>query len=179
MEILKFDEGDTKPKSRKFSSRGSILVAAVAIMFGASTALAGSTLDINTKNLIEISQGVAKTVQCDDDGVNISLETSFVPGTTGEFKLSKIKITGINNSAANPTTGIGCSGKFFTVKLYDNDSLTSAFCINGEDGCVGGNLVSKEVTDTSLTYTLTPTLVIDDKFTLTNVTIVSSNEIAA
>ena len=43
----------------------------------------------------------------------------------------------------------------------------------------GGNLVSKDVTDTSLTYTLTPTLVIDDKFTLTNVTIVSSNEIAA
>jgi fructose-1,6-bisphosphatase len=53
MEILKFDEGDTKPKSRKFSSRGSILVAAVAIMFGASTALAGSTLTINTANQIE------------------------------------------------------------------------------------------------------------------------------
>jgi hypothetical protein len=175
MEILKFDEGDTKPKSRKFSSRGSILVAAVAIMFGASTALAGSTLSINTNNLIEISQGVAKTVQCDDNGVNISLETAFVPGTTGEFKLSKIKITGINASATSGTTGIGCLGKFFTVKLYDNDSATADFCVVAEDGCVGGNSVSKEVTADSLTYTLTPTLVIDDKFTLTNVTIVSSN----
>jgi hypothetical protein len=175
MEILKFDEGDTKPKSRKFSSRGSILVAAVAIMFGASTALAGSTLSINTNNLIEISQGVAKTVQCDDDGVNISLETAFVPGTTGEFKLSKIKVTDINSNPTSDTTGIGCLGKFFTVKLYDVDSATADFCVGAEDGCVGGNSVSKEVTSNSLTYTLTPTLVIDDKFTLTNVTIVSSN----
>lgn len=177
MEILKFDEGDTKPKSRKFSSRGSILVAAVAIMFGASTALAGGTLTINgAANTVEIGQGVAKTVQCDGD-LFLSLATQFVP-TSGAFKLSEIKITGINDGETD-ADGIGCRGKTLTVKLYNSSAETAAFCVNGTDtGCAAdGKSVSKVVTSgsTSFTFSLTPTLPIATADTIKNITIVSSN----
>lgn len=179
MEILKFDEGDTKPKSRKFSSRGSILVAAVAIMFGASTALAGGTLTINgASNTVEIGQGVAKTVQCDGD-LFLSLATTYVP-SDGAFKLSQIKITDINDGITD-NDGIGCRGKTLTVKLYNSTSETAAFCsdsLDSENGCnTGGTSVSKTVGsgDTSLTFNLTPTLAIATADTIKNITIVSSN----
>ena len=169
MEILKFDEGDTKPKSRKFSSRGSILVAAVAIMFGASTALAGSTLTINTANQIEISQGVAQTVQCDSDKtVNVSLETAYEPDTF-KFMLSKIKITDIDAT--------GCNDKIFTVKLYGgtyNDLVT--FCLIADSNCEGGTSYSGPVAASSLTFTFaTPVLDIASASTVKNVTVVSSD----
>jgi len=168
MEILKFDEGDTKPKSRKFSSRGSIVVAAVAIMFGASTALAGSTLTINTANQIEISQGVAQTVQCDNDKtVNVSLETEYVPIEV-KFKLSKIKVTGID--------AIGCNNKIFTVKLYGADNSLVIFCTLGDADTCDGTSISKQVVSDSLTYTfITPILDIASADTVKNVTVVSSD----
>jgi hypothetical protein len=177
MEILKFDEGDTKPKSRKFSSRGSILVAAVAIMFGASTALAGSTLQINGNDKIELNQGVAQTVQCDDDGIDVSLKTEF-DTTSEDFMLSQIVISDIK-----VTTG-GCLDKTLTVKLYGTASDV-AFCVNrlagtpptGDVGCSdSGKTISGVVDNTgTLTFAFTKTLAITSPTTVKNVTVVSSN----
>ena len=179
MEILKFDEGDTKPKSRKFSSRGSILVAAVAIMFGASTALAGSTLTINGNNKINLNQGVATTVQCDVNGVDLSLGTEFVPGSpAGVFKLNKIEISDIDNADPDIVTGLGCKGKVLTIKLFGSSGESGPFCkttATADTGCIdSGNALQAIVTGTSLTFNLSNILTVGDD-TIQNVTIVSSD----
>ena len=76
MEILKFDD-EKSPAPRKRSGRGAILVAFIAVALGAGTALASGTLTINSSDTIALDQGVAATVQCDTDGVDISLSSSI------------------------------------------------------------------------------------------------------
>ena len=116
MEILKFDDSEKSLSSKKPFGRGTILVAFIALVFGAGTALAGGTLSINDTNTIALDQGVASTVQCDEDGINVSLVTTLI----GEdFYLTGFNLSGIDD-APSPD---GCGGKMLTLKVYDENGI--------------------------------------------------------
>ena len=115
MEILKFDDSEKSLSPKKPFGRGTILVAFIALVFGAGTALAGGTLSINDTNTIALDQGVASTVQCDEDGINVSLVTTLI----GEdFYLTGFNLSGIDGSSPD-----GCGGKMFTLKVYDENGV--------------------------------------------------------
>lgn len=113
MEILKFDDSEKSLPSKKPSGRGAILVAFIALVFGAGTALAGGTLSINDTNTIALDQGVATTVQCDTDGIDVSLVTTLIDE---DFYLTGFNLSGIDGTSPN-----GCGGKMFTLKVYDQN----------------------------------------------------------
>ncbi len=138
MEILKFDESGSSSPSRKRSGRGAILVAFVAVVFGASTALASGTLTINNpQNTIALDQGVANSVQC-DDAIGVTL---IAPYDTSEedFVLSGVTVSGIDITDST----IHCLNKDFTIKIYDDLGIQKEFCVpyssgsspSGDVGC--------------------------------------------
>ena len=153
MEILKFDESGASSPSRKRSGRGAILVTFVALVFGAGTALASGTLEINNAtNTIQLAQAVATTSQCDSD-VTIGLETAL---TSDGFKLSKVNVSNILSA---------CEDKYMTIKVYPGTSSTPmAFCTNGTDaGCFdSGKAYALKIEDTVLGFAIgTPSLLIE------------------
>ena len=170
MEILKFDD-DKSPTSRKRSGRGAILVAFVAVALGAGTALASGTLTINTTDTIALDQGVAATVQCDTDGVDISLSSAI--NTTAD----KFYVTGINVSKIADT----CIGKSFRVRIYDSTGIANTFCDDNVDGADCYNTyvektVSDDMTSTdlnSLSFSFSKVLWIENAATAAHVTIES------
>ena len=170
MEILKFDD-DKSPTSRKRSGRGAILIAFVAVALGAGTALASGTLTINTTDTIALDQGVAATVQCDTDGVDISLSSAI--NTTAD----KFYVTGINVSKIADT----CIGKSFRVRIYDSTGTANAFCDHTVDGAeCYDTYVQKTVTDdmtstdlNSLSFSFSKVLWIQNSNTAAHVTIES------
>jgi hypothetical protein len=176
MEILKFDD-EKSPTPRKRSGRGAILVAFVAVALGAGTALASGTLTINTDNKIALDQGVASTVQCDTDGITVSLGTDYDIGSS-DFVLSSVSISDIDVTSAT-----NCSGKYLTIKIYDESGTKRVFCTNPGEvfpdvGCLDdGKLAKLQVTGDSLTYNFTKKLVTGTvgNINVKNVTVESSN----
>ena len=161
MEILKFDESGGSSPSRKRSGRGAILVAFVAVALGAGTALASGTLTVNTNDRIQLAQAVATTAQCDSDvttGLETTLDGAF-------FKLSKIKVSAIDNACAN---------KYLKIKVYPATGADVAFCDDTIDsGCIaGGKAYVKQITASSLEFTITnPFLKIADATSVGRVTV--------
>ena len=154
MEILKFDESGTSSPSRKRSGRGAILVTFVALVFGAGTALASGTLTINNpENTIALDQGVANSVQCDDQ-IDVTLLAPY--NTTAEdFLLTGVSITGINDASDK------CLGKWFKIRVYDSNGSPSVFCNTSTDTSVNcatdadGTYARLQVTSTTLNFTFT------------------------
>jgi hypothetical protein len=149
MEILKFDEAGSSSPSRKRSGRGAILVTFVALVFGAGTALASGTLAVNGDNTIALDQGVAQTVQCDEDGINLNLGT-FLNGT--QFQFSSVTITNISDN---------CLNKYFTIKVYAQDGSSTSFCEASRDNaptgapdamCISPSIMERKVTGRTLVY---------------------------
>jgi hypothetical protein len=134
MEILKFDESGTSSPSRKRSGRSAILVTFVALVFGAGTALASGTLTINTNNQIALDQGVANSVQCDDNLV-VSLSTEYQPTPTDDFVFTGVDVSEIDDR---------CDGKWFTIHTYDELGNLVEFCNVGVDGCTESGFASKK-----------------------------------
>jgi hypothetical protein len=153
MEILKFDEAGSSSPSRKRSGRGAILVTFVALVFGAGTALASGTLAINTDNTIALDQGVANSVQCDDQ-IDVTLLAPY--NTTAEdFLLTGVSIAGINDASDK------CLGKWFKIRVYDSNGSPSVFCNTSTDTSVNcaidddGTYAKLQVTSTTLNFTFT------------------------
>ena len=173
MEILKFDGSET-PSSRKRSGRGAILVTFFALVFGAGTALASGTLTINGTNTIALDQGVANSVQCDDNLV-VSLSTNYET-STANFVFTGVSVSDIN---VDPAILPNCSGKRFTIKTYDEDGVLQVFCNATNDiGCQPGGKSSKlTVSGTTLVYEFTQGLPtgIPGFVNVKNVTVESSN----
>lgn len=149
MEILKFDDSGSTSPSRKRSGRGAILVTFVALVFGAGTALASGTLAINTDNTIALDQGVAQTVQCDPDGVDISLSSSLqiAAGEESKFYLSGVTVSKIADN---------CIGKDFRVRVYNAVGAAQVFCSPAptDSGCSGdGTYIQGEVTNAGALFT--------------------------
>jgi len=173
MEILKFDD-EKSPAPRKRSGRGAILVAFIAVALGAGTALASGTLTINTDNKIALDQGVASTVQCDTDGITVSLGTDY------DIVSSDFVLTSVNISDIDVSSDTNCSGKYLTIKIYDETGTKRVFCDTAtpDVGCLDdGKLAKLPVTGTSLTYSFTKKLVTGTvgNINVKNVTVESSN----
>ena len=129
MEILKFDESSPSSPSRKPLGRGAILVTFVALVFGAGTALASGTLQINNaQNTIALDQGVANSVQC-DNAIGVTFGAPY-DTVEEEFLLKNILISGIDTRTvlADAADKDHCLGKYFTIKVYDSNGELSLFC---------------------------------------------------
>ena len=149
MEILKFDESGSSSRPRKPSGRGTILVAFVAVVFGAGTALASGTLQINSNNTVALDQGVANSVQC-DTSIDVSLKTNYNTNTK-DFVYKGVDISNISGD---------CNGKYFTIHTYDEEGYEMAFCTSGTDvGCaIDGKSSKLPVASTNLSYAFTRNL---------------------
>jgi hypothetical protein len=152
MEILKFDESGPSSPSRKPFGRSAILVTFVALVFGAGTALASGTLTINNaENTIALDQGVANSVQCDDQ-IGVTLVAPY-DTTVEDFLLTGVNITGINNADDK------CLGKVFKIRVYDSKGNPSVFCNTSSDAGCGidpdGTFAIKVVSGTSLNFIFT------------------------
>ena len=128
MEILKFDDSEKSLSSKKPFGRGTILVAFIALVFGAGTALAGGTLSINDTNTIALDQGVATTLNCDND-VDVTFGTNLVLPEESEdpdFIFNEVKVSNIDDA---------CLSKDFVLKVYDDGLVQQVFCQTADDGC--------------------------------------------
>ena len=131
MEILRFEEAPSGAPKRKKSSRSFLALGLVAALFGVSTAFASSTIQINgPANLVALGQGVAAVLGCDpevtitpDAGLTTPTATaspSAAPAPT--FNLARIIVAGIDTTATNPTTGLGCAGVDFKIQVFHTDN---------------------------------------------------------
>ena len=131
MEILRFEEAPADAPKRKKSSRSFLALGLVATLFGVSTAFASSTIQINgPANLVALGQGVAAVLGCDpevtitpDAGLTTPTATaspSAAPAPT--FNLARIIVAGIDTTATNPTTGLGCAGVDFKIQVFHTDN---------------------------------------------------------
>jgi len=177
MEILKFDESGSSSRPRKPSGRGAILVAFVAVVFGAGTALASGTLTVNEGADIELAQGVTQTTQC-DTSVRISLESALEinAGSASKFYLSKINVSGISDN---------CLTKTLRLKVYNAAGDQKSFCkttSTADTGCIEdlqGTYIQGQPTevtggtseDNTLSFTLSKILEIVNATTAKNITI--------
>ncbi|CAB4811909.1 unannotated protein [freshwater metagenome] len=171
MEILKFDESGTAAPSRKRSGRGAILVAFVAVVFGASTALASGTLTINNNDGIELAQGVQQTTQCDTD-VTISMDSALVfdDPNPSKFFLHGISVSDIADN---------CLEKTLRLKVYSAGGEQQSFCTVNDIVCFGdeiGTFIEGTPTPgapgfNTLNFTFDSVLEIADEDTAKSVTI--------
>ena len=95
------------------------LLAAVLGMGSALTA----TISLGTGANVEFGQGISATTAC-DPVVTVTPTSTFVnaDGTTGDFQLSGIKISGIDSTSIDPATGLGCGTQTFVLHAYTDDS---------------------------------------------------------
>jgi len=116
-------------KSKK-SRKGLAVGLAVLGVAGLSLASA-ATLTVNSSTL---GSGVQVVASCDTDGIDVSYETTFVPGTTPIYKVNKVVLKNVNAT---------CQGKTVQIDLYDGAATPAR---------IGG------VASTTLTLTGTPTV---------------------
>jgi hypothetical protein len=99
---------------------------------------------------VEFGQGVAQTTAC-DDSITITPESSFVNGISNSatFLIASISLSGIDSSAGK------CSGKYFTIKAYDESSSTPLDFYQGSNSLVffdSGNAFSTSQTGISVGF---------------------------
>ena len=101
-------EGKAKKKSRKGLIVGIAMLGVIPVI-GATLA---ASISLGS-GAIEFGQGSRLVAACDANGMGVELTSAFVNGATpsaaGSFKLSTLKLTGVDTS--------GCNGKTFTVTI--------------------------------------------------------------
>lgn len=133
MQILRFDEEETPAPKRKRTSgpsKGLLVVAAVAVLFGVGTAFASSTISINGNAPVTLGQGVTQVTGCDSA---ISVTTAAGLATPSKsiadasatptavqptFYLNNLVLGAIDNNPFNVATGTGCGGKYLAVQVF-------------------------------------------------------------
>ena len=141
MEILRFNEAESTTPKRKKSSQGMIALGLVATLFGVGSALASTTIQINSGGAVDVGQGVSTVTACDST-IDIqfasalksdkSIENDEPDDLTDEEKAEgKIKgkpkfytdsiiFSGVDRTAYNTVTGEGCGGELFELQIYYN-----------------------------------------------------------
>ena len=146
MEILRFDEAGTSTPKRKMSSKSMILVGFVATVFGVGSALASTTISINSGNAINVGQGVSLVTACDEDNrIDISFGTSLKSNKVVEnpdfneeldddekaqgklngkpvFYTNNVVLSKVDGRVNSKLTGFGCGTQYFTLQIYYNPS---------------------------------------------------------
>ena len=144
MEILRFNEAVSTSPMRKKSSRGMIALGLVATLFGVGSALASSTIQINSGDPINVGQGVSLVTACDEDNmIDIRFGTALKGKTEideeddvgrgldkakGElrgkpvFFTNNIVLSKVDGRENDEETGFGCGTQYFTLQVYYNPS---------------------------------------------------------
>ena len=144
MEILRFNEAESNTPKRKRNSRGMIALGLVATLFGVGSALASSTISINSGDPINVGQGVSLVTACDEDNsIDIRFGTALkgkteieadddvgvgLDKTKGElrgkpvFFTNNIVLSKVDGRANDEETGFGCGTQYFSLQVYYNPS---------------------------------------------------------
>ncbi len=130
MEILKFSEPpkrSSRSTTRKKSGVMPLLsvVAAVAIVGGMSSTLAGTITLNNSNNTVEFGQGVVTAAACDTT-MSVLPTAQYDTNTAGSFKVSSITIKGLGliATSGDASKGPGCKGKVLRIRAYTLNSNT-------------------------------------------------------
>jgi hypothetical protein len=129
MQILRFEEAATTAPKRKKSSKGYLTAGFVATIFGLGSAFASNTIEINGSTPIALGQGVILVTACDTEVSVVPVTEMIVEDPGGPtFYMNELQISGIDATATNADTGLGCGGKTFDVQIYDgsNDPYSCA-----------------------------------------------------
>jgi hypothetical protein len=108
----RFGGRGTRKRTRIFAG----FITLIAVTYFGSTFAASISLGSDTP--IEFGQGSRAAVACDDTGVETAIVESW-DNPSLFFKVDTITLTGINNTATDEETGIGCQGKTIKVRLMD------------------------------------------------------------
>jgi hypothetical protein len=119
-------------KSRKKTKvRVAVGIGSLAAITGLGSTLAAS-ITLNGDAPVEFGQGVAITAACNGDADITFTPTSEYLTGNGEFVLSSFELSGINMSATDPVTGIGCAGKVLIIRAYTDDSDFVNFTVGSD-----------------------------------------------
>ena len=128
MEILKFSEPpkrSSRSTTRKKSGVMPLLsvVAAVAIVGGMSSTLAGTITLNNSNNTVEFGQGVVTAAACDTT-MSVLPTAQYDTSTEGSFKVSSVTIKGLGliATSGDASKGPGCKGKVLRIRAYELNS---------------------------------------------------------
>ena len=120
MEILRFNEAESNTPKRKKSSRGMIALGLVATLFGVGSALASTTITINSDTNINVGQGVSEVTRC-DKAINIAANSGvYTPGNSKKpkFYFSGVTFSGVNQNAYTGEDDKGCGGQIFDFQIW-------------------------------------------------------------
>jgi hypothetical protein len=124
MEILRFQEATTTAPKRKKSSKGYLTAGFVATLFGLGSAFASNTIAINGSAPIGLGQGVILVTACDSEIAVAPITEMIVEDPGGPtFYMSELQISGIDATATDAVTGLGCGGTIFDVQIYDGNNV--------------------------------------------------------
>ena len=139
MEILRFNEAESTTPKRKKSSRGMIALGLVATLFGVGSALASTTIQINSGGAVDVGQGVSTVTACDstidiqfasalksdksiesgkDDVLDDAEKLDGTLKGKPKFYTDSIIFSGVDRTAYNTVTGEGCGGELFELQIY-------------------------------------------------------------
>ena len=162
MEILSFEGG--AQASRKKRSLGLVVGAAmVAGVMALGTTLA-SSVAIGS-GPVTFGQGSVQAVAC-DSAITVTPAAAFANATgAGSFKLGSITVAGLDNTATNASTGVGCGGKNLVIKAWADSNTTPLTLWSGNtaitaavNATIGSSTATSGVTVSSATNSLTFTI---------------------
>jgi hypothetical protein len=174
MEILRFEEAATTAPKRKKSSKSYLAVGFVATIFGLGSAFASNTIEINGNAPIALGQGVILVTACDTEVSVVPVTEMIVENPGGPtFYMKELQISGIDDTATNAVTGLGCGGKTFDVQIYDG-SNNPYTCLNlnlpGGDPSAPNDLTVLSCTgagDDTLSFDVSPKPLVDSNYIIT------------
>jgi len=123
MEILNLG-GSFEPSGRPSKKKFKVVlgIGLLAGVLGMGSTLA-ATISLGTGANVEFGQGISATTACDPE-VTVTPTSTFVnaDGTTGDFQLSGIKISGIDSTSIDAVSGLGCGTQTFVLHAYTDDA---------------------------------------------------------
>ena len=114
----------TKKKNNKLLKALLGISALIAVPVIGTTLAASITINSGTSNQIQFGQGKVQATACDSE-VTVSSTTTFDNDSTyasSSFKVLTVRVSGIADA---------CSGKRFTLRLYDSSSDTPLTVASG------------------------------------------------
>jgi len=174
MQILRFEEATPTAPKRKKSSKGYLTAGFVATIFGLGSAFASNTIEINGSAPIALGQGVILVTACDTEVSVVPVTEMIVEDPGGPtFYMKELQISGIDDTATNAVTGLGCGGKTFDVQIYDgsNDPYSCVdLKIPGGDPSAPNDLTVLSCTgagDDTLSFDVLPKAFADSNYIIT------------
>jgi hypothetical protein len=97
-----------------------IALGLVATLFGVGSALASTTITINSDTNINVGQGVSEVTRC-DGAINIAANSGlYTPGNSKKpkFYFSGVTFSGVNQNEYTGEDDAGCGGQIFDFQIW-------------------------------------------------------------